>query len=252
MHTSPIILIHIGGAVIGLLSGFLAMLFRKGSGLHAAAGTAFFVSMLCMSSSAAYIAEFMRPNKVNFLVAILTFYLVSTAWVAARRRDGKPGLFDRIALLIILADGVGGVIWGFQAASSPKGLKDGMPAFLYFMFGSFALLSAALDVRMIRRGGVVGSKRIVRHLCRMCFALLITTFSLYPGQAKLFSTAVRSTNLMFVPHVLLIGSFLFWVVRMRRSKAASRQPITPEPAPRSQATGVAWPLPARDEVRAAL
>lgn len=218
MHTSsPLLLIHICGAVIGLLSGFLAMTLRKGSGLHAAAGNVFFISMLCMSSSGAYIAEFMRPNKANLLVAVLTFYLVATAWVTARRRDGKPGLFDRIALLLIFADGVGGVIWGIQAASSPRGLKDGMPAFLYFMFGSLALLCAALDVRMIRRGGFVGGKRIARHLLRMCFALLITTFSLYPGQARLFPASAR-TSLLYVPHVLLIGSMLLWTVRVRRSK----------------------------------
>ena len=231
MHTS-ILLLHICGAVVGLLSGFLAMLFRKGSGLHAAAGNVFFISMLCMSSSAAYIAEFMRPNKANFLVAVLTFYLVATAWVAARRRDGKPGLFDRVALLVVLADGVGGWIWGLQAASSPRGLKDGMPAALFFIFGSIALLHAASDIRMIRRGGV-GAKRIARHLWRMSFALLITTLSLFPGQAKLFSAALRQTSLLYMPHVLLIGMIIFWLVRVSRSKAGRRR------GPLASAQGIA-------------
>ncbi|HEU4888829.1 MAG TPA: DUF2306 domain-containing protein [Thermoanaerobaculia bacterium] len=224
-------LIHICGAVVGLLSGCLAMMLRKGSGLHAAAGNVFFISMLCMTSTGAYIAEFMRPNKANFLVAVLTFYLVSTAWVAARRRDGKPTLFDRIALLVVLADGIGGMIWGIQAAGSPRGLKDGMPAAIYFVFGSVALLCAVLDVRMIRRGGVAGAKRIVRHLLRMSFALLIALMSLYPGQAKLFPVWFRETNLMFVPHVLVIGSLLFWTVRMRRrSKRSTEGTVTREPS----------------------
>src|SRR5712692_1805768 len=120
---TPLLLLHICGAVVGLLSGFLAMLFRKGSGLHAVAGNVFLISMLSMSSTGVYIAEFIRPNRANFLVAVLTFYLVATAWAAARRRDGKPGLFDWGALMVVLADGVGGVIWGLQAASSPRGLK---------------------------------------------------------------------------------------------------------------------------------
>jgi len=178
--------------------------------------------MLCMSSTGAYIAEFMKPNKANFLVAVLTLYLVATAWVAARRRDGKPTLFDRIALLVVLADGIGGMIWGIQAAGNPRGLKDGMPAAIYFVFGSIALLCAVLDVRMIRRGGVAGAKRIVRHLLRMSFALLIALMSLYPGQAKLFPAWFRETNLMFVPHVLVIGSMLFWTVRMRRRSKTER------------------------------
>ena len=129
------------------------------------------------------------------------------------------------------------MIWGFQAAGSPRGMKDGMPAFLYFLFGSGALLCAALDVRMLRRGGFVGPKRILRHLGRMCFALLIATVSFYPGQAKLFPASVKATNLLFVPHVLLIGSMIFWTVRMRRRSKK-------EPAPPSERTDPAWPGPA--------
>lgn len=228
---SPLVFIHICGAIVGLFSGFLAMMFRKGPGLHAAAGNVFFISMLSMSSSGAYIAGFMRPNKANFLVAVLTFYLVATAWVTARRRDGKPGLFDRVALLVVFADGAGGVIWGLQAASNPKGLKDGMPAAMFFVFGSIALLCAALDLRMIRRGGFVGAKRIARHLLRMCFALLITTFSLFPGQAKLFSPALRATSLMYLPHILLVASMIFWMFRIRSRKYGTK-PAELRTAPR--------------------
>src|SRR6266542_2312625 len=38
--------LHVFSAAVGLLAGFMAMLFRKGSGLHGAAGTIFFLSML--------------------------------------------------------------------------------------------------------------------------------------------------------------------------------------------------------------
>ena len=63
--------------------------------------------------------------------------------------------------------------YGLEAANSQTGSKDGYPAAVYFFFGSVALFSAALDVRMIVRGGVFGAHRIARHLWRMCFALLI-------------------------------------------------------------------------------
>jgi uncharacterized membrane protein len=226
--TSPLLLLHICGAVVGLLSGAMAMFFRKGSGLHGAAGNVFFVSMICMSSSAAYVAAFDRPNKGNLLVAILTLYLVVTAWVTARRRERKTGLFDRIALLVILTDGFSGMVWGLQAAGGPKGAKDGYPAAMFFIFSSIALLFAAADFRMIRSGGVAGAKRIARHLVRMCLAFLLTLMSFYPGQAKLFPAWFRATNLVFIPHVLVIGSLLFWTVRMRRRVKAERAKRSPE------------------------
>ena len=90
-------------AAIGLLSGYSAMLFRKGSGLHGAAGTVFSVSMLSASGAGAYLAGFVHPNSGNVIGSTLTFYLVATGWVAAKRREGRPGLFDLVALLFGLA-----------------------------------------------------------------------------------------------------------------------------------------------------
>ncbi len=208
---SPLLIVHICAAIVGLLSGAMAVLFRKGSGWHAAAGNVFFISMLCMSSSAAYIAAFMKPNRLNFMMGVLTFYLVATAWVAARRRDGKPGMFDWIALVLVFADGAAGWVWGVRAAAP-----------IYFVFGSIALLCAIADVRMILRGGYTGGRRIARHLWRMCFALWIAAMSFYPGQAKLFSKALRDTNLLMVPQFLLIGFMAFSLYRvLKRSKPAT-------------------------------
>lgn len=41
MPVSPLLTAHIGGAAIGLISGYLAMLLRKGSNLHRLAGDFF-------------------------------------------------------------------------------------------------------------------------------------------------------------------------------------------------------------------
>lgn len=221
---SLIVLIHITAAMVGLLSGYMAMLVRKGSGLHGAAGSVFFWSMLVMTTSAAYGALFIKPVMLNFLVAVLTFYLVVTAWRAAKHRDGRIGMFDHVALLLILADAVAGIGFGFQAANSPRGMKDGMPAAGYFIFGSIALMCAITDVRMIKRGGVTGPRRLVRHLWRMCAALLIATLSFYPGQARQFPASVRGMAVVYLPHLFLFGSMVFWRWRMSRRKRAQEEP----------------------------
>src|SRR6266403_645116 len=111
MHTA-LTMLHISGAIVGLLSGFMAMTFRKGSGLHGAAGTVFFVSMLSMSAAGAYIAAFIKPNNGNVMGGVLTFYLVATGWMAARRRERIAGIFDWNALLIVLAVAGAGLTWG--------------------------------------------------------------------------------------------------------------------------------------------
>jgi uncharacterized membrane protein len=214
----PLLLLHICGAVIGLLSGFLAMSMRKGSSWHGAAGTVFVVSMLIMSSSAAYIATFLRVNAVNMCVGLLTFYLVATAWWAGRRREGGTGAFDYVALIYILMVTATLLSFGFQAAGSPGGKKDGMPAFLYFIFGAIAVLCTKNDIRMLVQRGFTGSRRIARHLWRMSTALLITTLSFYPGQAKLLPQWLRETPLVFLPHIFLLVMLIYSAVRVRRSR----------------------------------
>lgn len=210
----PLLLLHICTATVGLFSGFLAMALRKGSGLHRAAGSVFFPSMLIMSGTGAYMAVFVKPNLGNVLAGILTFYMVATGWKAARRGDRKVGIFDWSALLLALVVVAASVTWGLEAARSQTGLKDGYPPAMYVVFGSIALLFGTSDVRMIVRGGVSGGQRIARHLLRMCLALLLATVGFYPSRAHLFPTWLRETNLLYVPHVLLIGSMVFWLVRM--------------------------------------
>jgi hypothetical protein len=227
MHTT-LTMFHICGAIVGLLSGFMAMAFRKGSGLHAAAGTVYFVSMLSMSAAGASMAVFIKPNNGNLMGGALTFYLVATGWAAARRRDRKPGGFDWSALLLALAIGAAAVTWGLQAAMSSTGRKDGYPPAMYFVFGSIALLFAASDVRMMVRGGVFGAKRVTRHLWRMLLALLFAMISFYPTRAHLFPRWFNETRLLYVPHVLIIGAMVFWLVRMSARKRTRRgQPVMP-------------------------
>jgi uncharacterized membrane protein len=216
MGSTLLLVFHISVATIGLLSGAMSMVFRKGSSWHAAAGNVFFVSMLAMSASAVYIAEFLRPVMINVVAGLLTFYLVSTGWRTARNRIGKTTAFDYGAVLFVLAVGALGLVSGFQAAGSPTRTKDHIHAGAYFALGTIALLFASADVRMLRRGGVTGSRRIARHLWRMSVALLIATMAFYPGQAKLFTRAVRDTNLLMIPHVLLIGAMFFWRHRIRQ------------------------------------
>lgn len=243
MAFTIMLMIHICCATVGLLSGYLAIGLRKGSGLHGATGNVFFVAMLAMSSSAASIAAFWRPNMLNVVVGLLTFYLVGTAWRTARRSDGfMSGPFDRLALLFIAAVAALGLASGFAAAGSPTGTKDGMGASIYFIFGSVALLCAVSDFRMLLRGGVFGPRRIARHLWRMCLALLIATMSLYPGQAQLFPAWLRETRLLMIPHVLLIGSMVWWRIRvMRRERPQMKQRA--EEKPRAVLAGMSGGVP---------
>ncbi len=214
MAYSPTLLLHISAGTVGLVSGATAMSFRKGSRPHRMAGNVFFIAMLTMSAVGAYLA-FMKSQAGNVFGGVLTFYLVATAWVTARRREGKTGIFDYAALLFALAVGTGIVARGIEALRSPSGMKDGVPAVMYFVLGSVALSGAAGDIRMLVRGGIFGAHRIARHLWRMCFGLFIASASIFIARPHIFPELFQRTHVLLLAGVFPLILMIFWMIRVR-------------------------------------
>jgi uncharacterized membrane protein len=217
MKYSPLLILHICAAIIGLLSGAVALAFRKGFPWHRVAGNVFFVSMLSMAGVGAFLA-LVKQKPGDILGGMLTCYLVATAWKTARRREGKLGIFDWSALLVALALASVAATFGLEAVSSPTGLKYGYPFGPYFFLGSVALISLAGDVRMLVRGGISGAQRIARHLWRMCFALFIASASIFLARQHLFPELLRKTGVLVFLSVLPLLLMILWLLRVRFTK----------------------------------
>jgi uncharacterized membrane protein len=211
---TPLLALHIAAGVMGLLSGTAAMVFRKGSRRHGLAGDVFVVSMLTMAACAVWLA-ILKHQPGNVVGGVFTFYLVATAWMTARRRDGSTSLFDWAALMIPLLGGT--ILWisGVELARSHVTATDGVPVGIRFFMGSVMLLAAAGDLRMMVVGAVTGGRRIVRHLWRMCFGLFIATGSFFLGQQQVFPVFVRGSNVLFVLAILPLVLMIFWLIRVR-------------------------------------
>lgn len=232
---SPILAVHIAGGTLGLVSGAAALSLRKGSRRHAIAGRVFVASMLTMATGATYIAV-LKHEPGNIGGGILTFYLILTAWLTARRPDRTTSKFDWVALLIPLALGLLTCLGGFEKIRTPEPPKDGVPAGMNFFLGSVMLLAAAGDIRMLLRGGVVGTARIARHLWRMCFGLFIATGSFFLGPSNrpvrllstvglrqpILRTLLNQEVLIFLA-VLPLLFLVFWLgvmARLRKDDSA--------------------------------
>jgi uncharacterized membrane protein len=210
----PLLLLHISGGIVGLLSGTVAMIYRKGSRGHRLSGDVFVVSMLTMAVAAECLA-IMKHQMNNAFGGVLTFYLISTAWLTARRREGETSRYDWGALVFALAVAGGILTYGIEVARGRIITHDGVPIGMYFFLGSIALLAAAGDIRMLVRGGISGKQRIARHLWRMCFGLFIATGSLFLGQQQVFPDFIRESNLLFVSAILPLPLLIYWMLRVR-------------------------------------
>src|SRR5262249_12969315 len=157
----------------------VAMIFRKGFPRHALVGKVFVSSMLMMASAGVTLAV-MRSQLTNILGGTLTFYLVLTAWMTARRGDReKTVALDWAALSIALVAGLGEMGLGTLVAMGSVAKVPGVPLAAYFIFSGVMLLGAAGDIRWMVSGGAFGTKRLVRHLWRMTFAFFIATGSFF-------------------------------------------------------------------------
>jgi len=109
--------------------------------------------------------------------------------------------------------------------------EDGHSAALNFFMGSVLLLAAVGDVRMLVRHGILGTKRISRHLWRMCFAWFIATVSFFLGgdrplrllsavglRQQVFRALLRTEVLFFLAFLPLL-LLIFWFIRVRFTNA---------------------------------
>ena len=127
----PILLVHICAGILGLFSGTAALSFRKGSPGHVLAGKLFVASMLTMAVGAVYLG-IVKHQTSNIGGGIITFYLIGTGWLTARRREGETSRMDWVALLIPLALGI--LIWvnGIKVVLSGASSQDGVPVGMSF------------------------------------------------------------------------------------------------------------------------
>jgi hypothetical protein len=235
----PMLVLHVCAGTVGLLSGTAAMFFRKGSPRHIQAGKVFVVSMLIMAVGAVYLG-IVKNQPSNIGGGIITFYLIGTGWLTARRREGETSRVDWVALLIPLTVGILTWVNGIEVLRSGATSQNGVPVGMNFFMGSICLLAALGDIRMLVRGGVFGAKRIARHLWRMCFGLFIAAGSFFMGPSnrplRLLSAvgigqhlplAFFSTGLYLVLTMLPLVLLIFWLARVRLTNAFKGKPIPP-------------------------
>jgi len=214
--------LHIGAGVVGLVSGTVAAIARKGGRLHRRAGNLFFVAMLTMAAFAAYLAVAVPDQLVNVFISAFTAYLVATAWMTVRRKVGGDGLFEKIALVIGIILCAPFAILSFQLATGMTPLFQSAVPFrgpvlvAIYVFTSVLVLAVIGDARVVLGGGIAGVARIQRHLWRMCLGLSLSAGSAFTnGLARFLPGPYHVPPLFFLPQFLPVGLLIFWMIRMR-------------------------------------
>jgi uncharacterized membrane protein len=206
------LMFHVAMGVTGLAAGLIAIALRKGGQWHRRAGLVFVCAMIANGISAMGISAY---EGKSILSGALTLYFVFTAFTAVRT---LPALSRRVDIAFTLL-GFTFAVWmylgAFTALGMPRQRLNGAPAGMLFFLATVTLLAATGDLRMVLAGGVRGTRRIARHLWRMCFGLFIASGSFAAQLLRLMPPKLNS-----MPMVLLLGGgplvvLLYWMWRVR-------------------------------------
>jgi uncharacterized membrane protein len=212
---------HIGGGMVGLLAGTVAVIAPKGNTLHRRAGKVFFISMFVTyfigGGVAPFLAEGQRPN---FVAAVLALYLLISGVLAAKRRNFQAGIAETMGLVVALTITAMGLLFIYIGVSSESGTVDGSPPQAFFLFTIVGTFAAIGELRVIIKRSLSNTARVMRHLWRMCLSFFIASGSLFLGQPQLFPLWFKETPLPFVFAFAPVVIALIWLVKMKLSQKA--------------------------------
>lgn len=210
-----LLVIHIGGGSVGIASGFVSILAKKGARLHRVSGQVFFAAMLCMTLVAMGTAPFLTAAWTNTTAAVFTFYMIVSSWRVVRRPPGTVGRTEMALAALPFGIAVMGLVQAVRGAADFETV---------YAFAVLSTLALVCDLRMLKAGGVAGPARIARHLWRMTTALFVATGSFFMGQQKFLPEAVQGTMIPAIPLFAVLGLLVFWMLKVRGPRLRRMRP----------------------------
>jgi uncharacterized membrane protein len=206
---------HFVAGLASIVGGTVALFAAKGGRLHKQSGMIFTWGMIALGLSAAGIGAYEKsPSQVfaGLLAAYMVFSAMTTVKPLPRFGRGVDAALMVLAVVCGAVSAYGGVMEWLDPTREVVGRPRVVPP---LVIGSVILLAGIGDLRAIRAGGLRGSRRIARHLWRMCFGLFIATGSFFLGQMKFIPEPVRYVPVLLVLSFAPIAFLVYWMWRVR-------------------------------------
>ncbi|HYE44797.1 MAG TPA: hypothetical protein VEA44_03385 [Caulobacter sp.] len=218
---AAVLVFHVAVGTVASLTGFAALLSRKGARLHREAGAVWVGAMTILAASIV-ILGLLISSPGDLIAGLFVFYLAGSGWLAVWRAPNTFGWPERAAVLIPLATAALSILGAAALMTAPGGLPPDLPPGQRPQVGltvaAIALLAAGLDVRVMLKGGLAGPARVSRHLWRLCLALFMATGSFgaqVPVMLKRIDVGSPPLLVIFGPAILVLVLLAFWMVRVR-------------------------------------
>ena len=197
-----LLILHIVGGSIGLISGTINIIRKKGDKSHKLIGKFFLYGML-IAGFCSLILAVMHPNYFLFIVGVFTIYMVSTGerylYLKKLLQDQKPILLDWILAGFMLLFGFAFIAFGIKLFMQSE--KFGI---VFIVFGFVSLRFVYTDWQNYTGKAKIKNYWLLAHLQRMTGAYIasLTAFlvvnKFLPGIIVWLLPTVILTPLIFI------------------------------------------------------
>jgi uncharacterized membrane protein len=210
-----VLAVHFAAGLASIVAGTIALAAAKGGRLHKQSGQVFTWGMVTLGLTAVGIGAYEnRPGQV--FAGLLAAYLVFSAMTTVKPLPGVGRRSELAMMVLAFVLALTLLYAGVTEWLDPSVKVVGRPRVVPPMIGGGVILLAAVgDLRAIRAGGLRGSRRLARHLWRMCFGLFIATGSFFLGQMKFIPEPVRIVPVLLVLAFAPIVFLIYWMWRVR-------------------------------------
>ena len=201
------LILHIVGGSVGLLSGLLNIIRKKGDKNHKLIGKLFFVSMLIVGASS-LVLSFLHPNYFLFMVGVFTLYMVSSGqrYLNHKQQDKlESKLIDWTITISMLFAGLLFIGIGILTI-----IKPNLFGLVFITFGSLGLLFVRQDFKNYNDTTTIKNYWLIGHLQRMTGGFIAALTAFLVVNAKYFPEQIPSYVYWLLPTIILTPLIIKW------------------------------------------
>lgn len=208
---SLFLILHIAGGSVGLLSGSINLLMKKGGNRHRIIGKIFVYSMLIASFSSLVLSA-LHLNHFLFTVGIFTLYMVGTGnryiYLKMLGKSQKPKFLDWSLTIAMLLSVVFFMILGGWLLSNSTYF-----GLVYLAFGLFGIRFVKEDLDNYRGKFRFKNYWLIAHLSRMTGGYIASLTAFLVVNAKYSSIQLPLIIVWLFPSLVLVPLIILWSKR---------------------------------------
>lgn len=197
--------LHIIAGTIGLTTGTINIIGKKGGKIHRLVGRFFLYSMLLVSGTA-FALSVLHPNYFLFIVGVFTLYMVCSGkrylYLKNLSKGQQPKLIDWLLTGFMLLFGILFLVFGAYHLTNKNSF-----GIVFLVFGAIGLRFVRADFRNFRGKTNVENVWLVAHIQRIIGAYIATLTAFLVVNNKIMPSYIA----WLLPAVILFPLIVVWV-----------------------------------------